>query len=66
MCVRTLANTWWHQPLHVNFDSETFPNWFGLPDPAELPATFSIDYVRSWRSVGPGEPEAPPHQEDAP
>ena len=43
-----LKNTHWHQPLHMNFDSETFPEWFGLPDKASLPATFSIEYVRSW------------------
>lgn len=29
------------------FDSETFADWFGLPDKATLPATFSIEYVRS-------------------
>lgn len=47
--VRKLKNTAWHQPLHMNFDSETFPDWFGLPDPEELPATFTLDYVRSWK-----------------
>ena len=25
------------------------PDWFGLPDPKSLPATFSIEYVRSWK-----------------
>lgn len=49
--VRTLENTHWHQPLHMNFDSETMPDWFGLPDPANLPSTFSIDYIRSWRKT---------------
>ncbi len=44
-----LKNTHWHQPLHMNFDSETFPEWFGLPDKKSLPATFSIEYIRSWR-----------------
>lgn len=48
--VRELPNTHWHQPLHMNFDSETFPDWFGLPDHTTLPSTFSIDYVRSWSS----------------
>ncbi len=47
--VHRLANTHWHQPLHMNFDSETMPKWFGLPKPENLPSTFSIDYVRSWR-----------------
>ena len=46
---KTLKNTHWHQPLTMNFDSETFPDWFGLPDDNELPSTFSIEYVRSWR-----------------
>jgi len=47
--VRTIKNTHWHQPLHMNFDSETMPEWFGLPYKESLPATFSIEYVRSWR-----------------
>lgn len=47
--VRERENTHWHQPLYMNFDSETFPGWFGLPDPSELPATYSIDYIRSWQ-----------------
>jgi beta-glucanase (GH16 family) len=46
---RTLANTHWHQPLHLNFDSETMPDWFGLPDEKDLPSTFSIEYVRAWQ-----------------
>lgn len=47
--VRRGPNTHWHQPLTMNFDSETMPDWFGLPTKGELPTTFSIDYVRSWR-----------------
>ena len=47
--VRELENTHWHQPLHLNFDSETMPEWFGLPKKEELPARFSIEYVRAWR-----------------
>jgi len=46
--VRTIENTHWHQPLTMNFDSETFPDWFGLPSDEDLPSTFSIEYVRSW------------------
>ena len=49
--VREIKNTHWHQPLHMNFDSETMPKWFGLPDKKELPAVFSIDYIRSWKPV---------------
>lgn len=47
--VHSLENTHWHQPLHMNFDSETMPKWFGLPKAEDLPSTFSIEYVRSWR-----------------
>lgn len=48
-CVRTVKNTHWHQPLYLNFDSETMPRWFGLPKADDLPSTFSIEYVRAWR-----------------
>ena len=47
--IRTMTNTHWHQPLHMNFDSETMPKWFGLPKADELPATFTIEYIRSWQ-----------------
>lgn len=47
--VRTAENTHWHQPLTMNFDSETMPDWFGLPDDRDLPSTFSIEFVHSWR-----------------
>lgn len=47
--VRTVENTHWHQALTMNFDSETMPDWFGLPLEKDLPSTFSIEYVRSWR-----------------
>jgi beta-glucanase (GH16 family) len=46
--VHTVQNTHWHQPLYLIFDSETMPEWFGMPDDADLPSTFSIDYVRAW------------------
>lgn len=49
--VRESENKYWNQPLNVNFDSETMPEWFGLPDPKELPATFEIDYIRHWELV---------------
>ena len=35
--------------LTVNFDSETFPKWSGMPRLEELPATFYIDYLRCWQ-----------------
>jgi len=49
--VRKMKNTHWHQPLHLNFDSETMPNWFGLPELDTLPSTFSIEYVRAWKRL---------------
>ena len=49
--VRTMPNTHWHQPLCLNFDSETMPKWFGLPKLERLPSTFSIEYVRAWKRV---------------
>ena len=31
------------------FDSETMPQWFGMPDDKDLPSTFSVEYVRAWQ-----------------
>lgn len=42
-------NDYFHRPLHVMLDAEVMEKWTGLPDPADLPATFSIDYVRIWQ-----------------
>jgi beta-glucanase (GH16 family) len=50
--VHTVQNTHWHQPLYLIFDSETMPDWFGMPDDADLPSAFSIDYVRAWKHRG--------------
>jgi beta-glucanase (GH16 family) len=47
--VHTVQNTHWHQPLLLTFDSETMPEWFGMPNDADLPSTFSIEYVRAWK-----------------
>ncbi len=47
--VRWVENTHWHQALTLNFDSETMPNWFGLPQDGDLPSTYSIEYVRAWK-----------------
>jgi hypothetical protein len=44
-----VENTHWHQPLTLNFDSETMPKWFGLPKDSDLPSTYSIEYVRAWK-----------------
>jgi beta-glucanase (GH16 family) len=50
--VRRVENTHWHQPLYLIFDSETMPGWFGMPDDADLPSTFSVEYVRAWKKAG--------------
>ena len=50
--VRSVENTHWHQPLYLIFDSETMPGWFGMPDDADLPSTFSVEYVRAWKKKG--------------
>ncbi len=47
--VRTVENTHWHQPLSLIFDSETMPDWFGMPEDEDLPSTFSVEYVRAWK-----------------
>jgi beta-glucanase (GH16 family) len=49
--VRRVENTHWHQPLYLIFDSETMPGWFGMPDDADLPSTFSVEYVRAWKTT---------------
>ena len=36
--------------LHLTFDSKTMPEWFGMPNDKDLPSTFSIEYVRVWKS----------------
>lgn len=57
--VHTVQNARWHQPLSLIFDSETMPEWFGMPNDADLPSTFSIDYVRAWRGKdSPSDPAA--------
>ena len=51
--VRSVENTHWHQPLYLIFDSETMPEWFGMPDDKDLPSTFSVEYVRAWKAANP-------------
>lgn len=46
--VRTAKNTNFDRPLHLQFDRETFPDWFGLPRMRNLPNDFEVFYVRSW------------------
>jgi beta-glucanase (GH16 family) len=50
--VRKVKNTDWHYPIHMLFDSETMPNWMGMPRDEDLPSTYRIRYVRSWKRRG--------------
>jgi len=52
MLVRKGPNTHWTQPLTLNFDSETMPDWFGLPKDEDLPSTYYVDYIRAWKAKG--------------
>jgi beta-glucanase (GH16 family) len=47
--VFTRKNDFFHTALHVMFDSEIMEGWAGLPDPADLPAAFEVDYCRIWQ-----------------
>jgi hypothetical protein len=47
--VRRVENTKWHQPLYLILDIATMPKWFGMPEDADLPSTFSVEYVRAWK-----------------
>jgi hypothetical protein len=50
--VRSLPNTHWHKPVRLILDSETMPDWFGLPKDEDLPSTFRVDYIRAWKRPG--------------
>ncbi|WP_123358907.1 family 16 glycosylhydrolase [Pseudomonas frederiksbergensis] len=47
--VREAKNTHWFFPMEIVFDSEAMWNWFGVVDDADLPSTFSVDYLKVWR-----------------
>jgi len=49
LLVREAKNTNWFFPMQIIFDSEAMWTWFGVVDDADLPSTFSIDYVKVWR-----------------
>ena len=42
-------NDHFKRPLHVTFDSEIFPTWFGMPDDRDFPSRFRIRYFRYWK-----------------
>ena len=46
--VYELENKFFHRPLYLNFDCEVM-KWVGFPDSADLPAEYSVEYVRVWQ-----------------
>lgn len=46
--VRRLRNIYHQQSLAVKVDSETMPNWFGLPDSNFVEQVFVVDWLRTW------------------
>lgn len=46
--IRRERNKYWKQAIPMKFDVETMPNWFGLPSEKTLPATYKIEYIRTW------------------
>jgi beta-glucanase (GH16 family) len=46
--IRSGKNEHWHDDLNVIVSTGISEKWFGLPSDNELPATFNVDYVRSW------------------
>lgn len=46
--IRRRKNDFWHSPETINFDSEAFPSWWGLPSDADNGGEFQIEYFRYW------------------
>ena len=50
--IRSESNEHHHRPLYITFDSQTFPQWFGLPDHEGVNGNgfgdFEIFYIRTW------------------
>jgi len=47
--VFSVVNEHWHQDIYMIFDTEVSPKWPSIPDSSTSPATFKIDYIRSWK-----------------
>ena len=45
---RRRKNDYWHSPETINFDSEAFPTWWGLPSDQDQGGEFEIEYFRYW------------------
>ena len=44
----------WGEPelgYYLMTDSETMPDWFGMPEDNDLPSNFLVEYVRAWKKV---------------
>ena len=46
--IRRRKNDFWHSPETINFDSEAFPTWWGLPSDKDNGGQFEIEYFRYW------------------
>ncbi len=54
--VRELKNTHCHSPMAVLFDSETMFDWLGVPEDADLPSTYRVKYIRTWKNAPTSTP----------
>lgn len=46
--IRVEPNTDWHSEMNILLTAEIHQNWMGIPRPNELPASFLVDYLRTW------------------
>ncbi|MPW27547.1 carbohydrate-binding protein [Agarivorans sp. B2Z047] len=46
--IRSMKNRYYHTPLYLLLDTETMPDWFGMPSANELDFAHQIEYVRVW------------------
>jgi beta-glucanase (GH16 family) len=53
--VRRVPNTTWHAPMFMKFDIETMPDWLSLPEDADLPSVFEVEYIRAWTNAATPE-----------
>ena len=52
--VNTIPSPCLVQEIGMDFDRETMPLIWDLPDPAALPdRPFEVDYVRAWKRIAP-------------
>ncbi|MEM6561702.1 MAG: family 16 glycosylhydrolase [Planctomycetota bacterium] len=58
--VRRVKNAEMHIPMYMIFDSETMPDWLGMPVDEDLPSTFEVEYVRTWKNAATRDVPQPP------